>query len=245
MEMRTGVVWALVIILGVAFVFSVFQYVSGHGRSAEAGFVIQGQPRQTLIPAAEPIKDSPSSSTRPSEPPKPAEDQADSPKVADQIVVHVAGAVRRPAVYRFDAGARAQDAIKRAGGAKEDANLDGINLAARLEDGQQLYLPTHAEQPKGGAEARPRGKSRSTGRSSRGHGVSPDKLTSAGQGTVNINTASAAQLQRLPGVGPAMSARIIQFRKENGPFTSTDGLMDVTGIGEKTFERMRPFVRVH
>jgi competence protein ComEA len=70
------------------------------------------------------------------------------------------------------------------------------------------------------------------------------KLTNPGQGTVNINTASVEELQRLPGVGPSYAVRILQFRKENGPFTSADQLMDVSGIGPKKFEKIKPFVRL-
>lgn len=170
-----------------------------------------------------------------------------------ELVVHVAGAVHKPGLYHLPPTARANDAIKAAGGSKADANLDAINLAAHLEDGKQLYIPTRKEQPEGGAleQASP-GPAATTHASAghAGHAASStssghtEKLSSPGQGTININTASEEQLQRLPGVGPSYAARIVQFRKENGAFTSPDQLMDVSGIGAKKFEKMRPFVRI-
>jgi competence protein ComEA len=153
-------------------------------------------------------------------------------------------------VYQLSPGSRANDAIRAAGGARSDAYLDAINLAARLEDGVQLYVPTRREQPAGGAAestaflktgaSNPASAQvRSAGSSSRS-----TKLGRPGEGTVNINTAGAEELQRLPGIGPSYAARIIQFRRENGPFTSPEQLMDVSGIGEKKYEKMKPFVRL-
>lgn len=165
-----------------------------------------------------------------------------------EVVVHVAGAVKKPGVYHLAVTARAEDALKAAGGATADAYLDAINLAAHVDDGQQMYVPNKKEQSAGGAPQpaaavgsgkramKPGGKA---GTSSRGN-----KLTSPGQGTVNLNTASAEELQRLPGVGPAMAARILDYRKTNGGFQQVEQLMDVSGIGAKKFEKMKGFVRV-
>ncbi len=175
--------------------------------------------------------------------------------------MHVAGAVRKPGVYHLRPGARGEDALKAAGGPKPEANTDAVNLAARLEDGCQLYFPTRKEQPEGGAPAEvasPAAYSAATKTQSKAApgtgGVSkagrkggsgkPGKLTHPAQGTINLNTATAEQLQRLPGVGPAMAERLLEFRKENHGFQSVEDLLQVSGIGEKKFEKMRPFVRV-
>lgn len=171
-----------------------------------------------------------------------------------EIVVHVAGAVHKPGVYHLKPGARNDDAITAAGGALTTANTDAVNLAAHIEDGAQLYLPTHAEQAEGGAATSPQNAatksvSHSSGVKSSGHsrgsaGNKPAKLMSASQGQVNLNTAGAEELQRLPGIGPSMAERIITYRKENGGFKNAEDLMQVSGIGEKRFEKMRPLVRL-
>lgn len=163
-----------------------------------------------------------------------------------EIVVHVAGAVKKPGVYHLSPTARAEDAVKAAGGATATAYLDAINLAAHVEDGEQLYVPNSSEQSAGGAAPTP---ARSAARAARpqtkpGSASHSNKLTRPGQGTVNLNTASTAELQRLPGVGPAMAERILDYRKTNGGFRQIEQLMDVSGIGPKKFEKMREFVRV-
>ena len=175
---------------------------------------------------------------------------------AGEIVVHVAGAVRKPGVYHLPLGARGEDALKAAGGPTANANTDAINLAARLEDGNQLYFPTRDEQPSGGAPSTPASKGaassspkasgRASAHSSRNSGGSdkPGKLTDPSQGKVNINTASADELQRLPGIGPAMAERILAYRQENHGFQRAEDLMQVSGIGSKKFAKLQPFVRV-
>jgi competence protein ComEA len=176
------------------------------------------------------------------------------PDTASQVVVHVAGAVKKPGVYRLPPGARGEDALKAAGGPTADANTDAINLAARVEDGSQLYFPTRKEQPEGGAALDTSSPAVPTGTSAPGgtrpaskpahKGGKPGKLTDPSQGKINLNTAGAEELQRLPGVGPAMAARLLEFRKENGGFQSVEDLLQVSGIGDKKFARMRPFVMV-
>jgi competence protein ComEA len=238
-----GIARAFLVILIALFLGGLVKFVYGRGRAVGEGFVIKGEPRQTLLtPANATPPLTPLQAGGPKEPAKPASEALNPP--AKEVVVHIAGAVKRPGVYRFSPEARAQEALQQAGGANGNANLDGINLAARLEDGQQLYVPTKAEYPQGGAAPVTADAKKSRGGNHHGGSSGSNKLTRPGQGAVNINTANAQQLQRLPGVGPAMSARIIAFRKENGPFTEPEGLMDVTGIGEKKFAKMKPFVRV-
>lgn len=251
-QMRALIAIFALLILGIGVMF--WQ----RGRAAEEAFVITGRPLSTFSVvqnSANATHSLPSFAPEAQQVPSPTLDMNERAGVKQLTttpsVVHVAGAVRKPGVYRLAADARVEEAVKAAGGAREDANLDAINLAARLEDGSQIYVPNRKEQPTGGApEAatyfRISGHSQTTSvqktfgpySSSR-----PAKLTVPGQGTVNINTANAEELQRLPGVGPATAARILEYRKEIGSFSSPEQLMDVSGIGEKKFEKMQPFVR--
>ncbi len=182
----------------------------------------------------------------------------------EEFVVHVAGAVKRPGVYHLHGKARNDDAVKAAGGASPSANLDAINLAARVEDGEQLYIPTKQEQSSGGAasEAVPavavkrlalqtgakvgsKVESSVAKKFKKGaSGGKAAKLTDPSQGKVNLNTAGIEELERLPGIGPAMAERVIEWRKENGGFKNAEDLMQVSGIGEKKFAKIQPFLLV-
>lgn len=147
-----------------------------------------------------------------------------SPRPTPGVIVHVAGEVRRPGVYELPGGARVIEAIELAGGASRRAFLDGLNLAAVLTDGQQVVVP---RRPPGGS-----------GASLAAPGSDP---TSA---IVNINTADAAALDTLPGIGEVLAGRIVEHREANGPFGSVDDLINVSGIGEVTLEELRPLVTV-
>ncbi len=129
------------------------------------------------------------------------------------VVVHVAGAVASPGLYTLDGGARVADAIEAAGGASEGADVDGINLARVLVDGEQVRVPLVGEAPGG-------------------------EVPGAG-GKVNINTSDAAALDSLPGVGPVLAARIVAYRQAHGPFASVDALDDVSGVGPAVIEKVR------
>lgn len=140
-----------------------------------------------------------------------------------QVVAHAAGAVQAPGVYRLDPGARAADLVAAAGGAAPDADLQQLNLAAPVADGERVYVPRAGEVvappvagPSGGA----------AGGGSEG-------------GPVNINTATAEQLEELPGVGPAIAAAIVDERERRGRFAAVDDLLDVRGIGEAKLEQLR------
>jgi competence protein ComEA len=134
------------------------------------------------------------------------------------ITVHVAGAVRTPGVVQVPAGSRVGDAIAAAGGALPDADLERVNLAAPMADGQQLLVPV--VQPGEGAGA------------------------GAADGRVHINTATAEELEALPGVGPVLAARIVSYRDANGPFAVIEDLLDVPGIGEGKLAALREVVLV-
>jgi competence protein ComEA len=147
-----------------------------------------------------------------------------TPAVSDgggsDLYVHVSGAVRAPGLYVLPPGARVVDAVAAAGGFAEDADRDAVNLARGLDDGEQLPVPRIGEVPPAGA--------------------SPP----AADGRVDLNAADAAQLETLPRIGPALAARIIAWREENGDFTSVEDLLAVPGIGDKMLESLRDLVAV-
>lgn len=148
---------------------------------------------------------------------------------AGEVVVHVVGAVPAPGVQRLPAGSRVVDAVEAAGGATGDADLGRINLAAALVDGQQVYVLRIGEAPPlppVGAAAGADGAAAAAG--------------DAAGAPIDINRASAAELEELPGVGPATAEAIIAHREQNGPFASVDDLLDVRGIGEAKLEQIRP-----
>jgi competence protein ComEA len=142
-----------------------------------------------------------------------------------RVLVHVAGAVRHPGVYTLRAGARAADAVERAGGAGPRADLSAVNLAAKLEDGRQVLVP---RRPPRGAAAAP------------GAAGAP----AAPAAPVDLNTATLEELDTLDGVGPATAQKIIDYRQEHGGFGSVDELGQVSGIGEKRMAALRDHVRV-
>ena len=142
-----------------------------------------------------------------------------------ELLVHVVGAVRSPGVVRLPAGARVVDAIEAAGGVREDAQTDQLNLARLVADGEQVRVPVVGEVVEAGPSAGP--------------GAAPSAGGTSGSGLINVNTASAEELERLPGIGPALAERIVSHRQAHGPFASLDDLTDVPGIGRAKLEALR------
>ena len=149
----------------------------------------------------------------------------------ERVIVHVAGAVRRPGVYRIEAGARVDEAVRRAGGATRRADLGGLNLAAKVEDGRQVLVPRRAA-----AGAGPPGQAADTAGSAAG--------TGAAAAPVNLNTATLAQLDTLSGVGPATAQKILDYREEHGGFGTVEELGEVPGIGDVRLATLRELVTV-
>lgn len=146
-----------------------------------------------------------------------------------EVVVHVVGAVVAPGVQRLPTGSRVIDAVEAAGGAAPDADLSRVNLAAVLADGQQVVVLRPGEAPPtAAAGAGPAGPGAVDGAGGVGPGA-----------PVDVNRASAAELEELPGVGPATAEAIIAHRDRHGPFGSVDDLLDVRGIGEAKLEQLR------
>lgn len=161
---------------------------------------------------------------------------------AAAVVVHVVGQVRTPGVYRMGPGARVGDAVTAAGGATRSADLASLNLARVLVDGEQVLVPRPGERvPVAGA---PSGAGTTPGGSHAGStGGAGVAAGGAGQaGTVSLNTADLAALDTLPGVGPVLAQRILDWRSEHGRFTSVEELGEVSGIGEKLLAQLTPKV---
>ena len=179
----------------------------------------------------------------------PSGDSAEAPQPEPQkLCVHIAGKVKSPGVYELDPGSRVQDAIKAAGGAVGNADLESINLAEKLTDSQQVYIAPKGKIPppvvsvvRGGA-AFSKTKAASVSSENKQADTGPVKLSTPGQGTVNINSAGLDDLQRLPGVGPSTAQSIIDYRTQNGRFESVDELDEVKGIGPSKLAKVRPFI---
>lgn len=148
----------------------------------------------------------------------PSDAPLDGPPAAGVIYVHILGQVVRPGLYELHDGDRAVDAVAAAGGFTATADAGGLNLARLVVDGEQIVVPAVGEVPPPGAASVP--------------------------GKVNLNTADAAALDTLPGVGPATAAKIIAWREQNGRFTSVEDLLDVSGIGASTFADLKDLVTV-
>ena len=141
-----------------------------------------------------------------------------APRSTRLVVVDVAGAVRRAGLYRLPHGSRIADAIARAGGATRRAELDLVNLAAPLADGEQVLVP------------------------SRGSGAPTASSSGAPTAPVDLNSATVEQLDALPGIGPVTAQKIVDYRQEHGPFTSVDDLDAIPGIGPARIENLRGLV---
>ena len=152
-----------------------------------------------------------------------AQQASSSPSPAVTLIVDVAGAVHQPGVYEFAEGDRVIDAIERAGGQMPKADLSLLNLAAPLVDGTQILVPKAV--PPGAVVP---------------GGAAPGSTS----GLININSASATELESLSGIGEVLAATIVEYRDQNGPFATVDDLMDVSGIGPATLEEIRDQVTV-
>ncbi|GEL48611.1 hypothetical protein CHO01_37270 [Cellulomonas hominis] len=172
------------------------------------------QPSAPAVDVPEPAV----SDTGPGEPTAAAADAA-------ALWVHVVGRVASPGLVQLPAGSRVAEAIAAAGGALPDADLAAVNLAAVVQDGTQVHVPAPGEAP---GEA----------------SVAAADPGGSGPATVDVNAASAADLEALPGIGPVLAERVVAWRTEHGPFRDVDGLLDVPGIGPSVLAQIRDLVRV-
>lgn len=163
---------------------------------------------------------------------------ATSESDAKQIAVHITGEVRNPGLIYLPNGARTHDAIAAAGGPTEQAELDSLNLAERIQDGAKLVVPTkgtptpmpRASEPKPPSDVNPL--------------IGSSAPQGDAAGTIALNSATAEELDQLPGVGPATAKNILEYRDSMGGFQSIDDLLNVKGIGEKKLAKMKPYLRL-
>ena len=193
----TVIVWVVAAALGV---FALMR-LTGSGGDAETG---------------EPVRVDRSPGESAAEPPGGAETAG--------LYVHVAGAVQRPGLVRVPAGARVAEAVLRAGGPGRKADLSGINLAAQVEDGQQVVVPSAGAVPPAGAVSSAGGSAATPGSAA----VKP-----------SLGSATVEQLDEIDGIGPTLAERIVEYRTENGGFSSLDQLDEVDGIGEARLKTLR------
>lgn len=162
---------------------------------------------------------------------------------AKQLLIHVTGAVAKPGVYELPAGSRIIDAVNKAGPTGE-ADLDVLKLATQVIDGQTIYVPVKiaAGQPSAAGASPPAAAVAAQPVVSYSSGAGSSAQQAGGK--VNINTADLAQLDTLPGIGPAYAQRIIQYREINGPFKTIEDIKQVSGIGDKRFEQLKDLITV-
>lgn len=155
------------------------------------------------------------------------------------IYVDISGAVKSPMLAELPDGSRVDDAIKAAGGLKKEADMTNINRAEFLVDGQKVFIPSYALDEDGNII-----EGSASGDGTAGITGGPDSAAGMQNSKININTADSAQLQTLNGVGPATAQKIIDYRDSSGRFTSIEDIKNVSGIGDKTFEKLKDYICV-
>lgn len=163
------------------------------------------------------------------------EEVSETAEIEEKIVVHITGAVKKEGVIYLKKGARIVDAIKEAGGETKEADLSQVNLAYELQDGQKIYIPNKNEKVSQYIIS-------TNGETidSNGANTGNESTSTSKEGAkVNINTATQNELDGLPGIGPALAQRIIDFREENGNFKSIEDIQNVKGIGDSKFDEIK------
>jgi competence protein ComEA len=229
-DWRADARFGVAVLVGVALVAGVIWYRVGiggasTGESGAPAAVATTAPRTTLPDVTGTTSEtgaSGSSATRTS---------------SGKIAVHVAGAVTHPGVVELHDGARVIDAVEAVGGALADADLDRLNLAAKVADGQRVYVAKAGQSDPGAV-----GGVGAVGDTTAGDPSATDGAGAGGK--VNLNTATQAQLEELPGIGPTYAQSIVAERQRRGGFRSVNDLRSVRGIGDKRFAELAPLVTV-
>lgn len=166
----------------------------------------------------------------------------------DRILVHVSGAVNKEGIVELKIDSRISDAIDKAGGVREDATIEDINLAYKLEDGMKIHIPTKQEKENVNTTDIVKEETTEKYITSSSGIVGENKLKKNTQNTqslkVNINTATQTQLETLPGIGPSTATKIMAYRKEKGKFDKIEDIKEISGIGDAKFEKIKDFISV-
>jgi len=161
----------------------------------------------------------------------------------EKIAIHITGEVKRKGILYLDKGARIADAIREAGGTTKNANLDEVNLAYVLEDGQKIYIPNKKEKIEAGAYIIANSGNNvlvEEGKSNNNNtNVNKNVNTKGVKGKVNINSANQTELETLPGIGPSLAQRIIEYRQSNGNFQKIEDIQNVKGIGDSKYSNIK------
>lgn len=160
----------------------------------------------------------------------PSEEKTESVTSADKIIVYVCGAVENPDVYELEPGARINDALEAAGGFSWDADMNMINLAEPVSDGQRVYFPVQGEDM--------------TGDSQDMNAALETDIYGDDTSLVNINKAGVSELTQLPGIGETRAGQIVEYRENHGKFSSKEDLKNVSGIGDSTYEKLESHIIV-
>ncbi|MGW7083672.1 helix-hairpin-helix domain-containing protein, partial [Streptomyces sp. NPDC054871] len=217
---------ALLVVLALAAVFAAQHFWAGRTQPVRAPDVVGAAPDRSAEPSPSPGA-------------APAPEGGDRP-AAGGIVVDVSGKVRSPGILRMPAGSRVADALKAAGGVRPGTDTDGLNRARLLIDGEQVVVGAPATAAPA-APAAPAGPG--AGAAGPGAGAAAGSTGATPAAPVGLNTATAEQLDELPGVGPVLAQHIIDYRTEHGGFRSVDELREVNGIGDKRYADLQNLVR--
>ena len=158
----------------------------------------------------------------------------------EKIVVHITGAVNKEGIIELEENARLADAIEKAGGTKENADIKNINLATILEDGMKVHIPTVEETQTNNENINVENNANSQINA----GTKIITSNTKTQGKININTATEEELDTLPGIGPSTASKIIDYRKENGKFKSVEEIKEVSGIGDAKYEKIKKLITI-
>ena len=155
----------------------------------------------------------------------------------EQIIVHITGAVKEPGIVRLDEGSRMEDAIEKAGGLTEDADISDVNLAYVLEDGIKIKIPSNLDIE---------GEEQEIITDDIGKNITQETETANGnsENQININKATETELESLPGIGAELASRIVEYRNQNGKFSSCEDIKNVSGIGDSKYEKLKDLICV-
>lgn len=219
---------ALALALCVLAALLAFRFLGSSGGGLKSAEVVTTKPGRSAEPVTE-------------KPPGQRSDPKASRGAGERIRVHVVGAVKNPGLYELEPGSIAADAVKKAGGLSRKADQAGINLAAPVNDGEQIRVP-QKDEAHSNAGARPLGNADKPGDADRSGSATNSASGSGESPVVRINSANAQELQQLPGVGPALAQRILDFRSEHGPFRGPADLDAVSGIGPSILGKIEKMV---